>query len=104
MKGPSKTDAKRGTSTPRASGVSPALSAQQPTPPASRIDPALTAFDSLPDSSFVRQRVVQSLFACGRTTIWRRVKAGTLPKPRKFSDRVTAWRVGDLREVLKRAA
>lgn len=80
---------------------------QEPTIPqtaAARIDPALMAFDSLPDSSFVRLPVVRGLFACSPITVWRRVKAGTLPKPVKLSARVTAWRVGDLREVLRKAA
>ncbi len=34
-------------------------------------------------------------------TLWRKVKEGTFPKPVKFSSRVTAWRVGDVREWLK---
>ena len=71
-----------------------------PQPAAARVDPALTAFDVLPDSSFVRLPVVRGLFACSPITVWRRVRAGTLPKPVKLSPRVTAWRVGDLRKAL----
>jgi hypothetical protein len=33
-------------------------------------------------------------------TLWRRVKAGTFPKPVKLSERVTAWRVEDIRQWL----
>jgi predicted DNA-binding transcriptional regulator AlpA len=31
-------------------------------------------------------------------TLWRMVKAGTFPSPVKLSERVTAWRVEDIRE------
>lgn len=61
----------------------------------------LRNFDHLPDSANVRQPVVEALFACSAATIWRRVRKGTLPSPRKLSDRVTAWQVGELRRALK---
>lgn len=61
---------------------------------------ALKNFDSLPDSANVRQPVVEIIFASSSATVWRRVKAGTLPAPRKLSARVTAWNVGELRKTL----
>lgn len=61
---------------------------------------ALRNFDSQPDSGYVRQPVVQGLFACSPATVWRMVKRGTLPAPKKLSERVTAWNVGQLRAVL----
>lgn len=64
------------------------------------IPDALRNFDSLPDSANVRLPVVAVLFACSDVTVWRRVKAGTLPAPRKLGERVTAWNVGELRKVL----
>jgi len=64
------------------------------------IPDALRNFDSLPDSANVRLPVVAALFACAGVTVWRLVKAGTLPAPRKLGARVTAWNVGDLRRVL----
>jgi predicted DNA-binding transcriptional regulator AlpA len=64
------------------------------------IPDALRNFDSLPDSANVRLPVVAALFACAGVTVWRRVKAGTLPAPRKLGSRVTAWNVGDLRRIL----
>lgn len=66
----------------------------------SAIPDALKNFDSLPDSANVRQPVVQALFGCSAATVWRMVKRNTLPAPRKLSDRVTAWNVGQLRAVL----
>ncbi len=56
-------------------------------------------FDSLPDSAHVRLPVVTSLFACSPATVWRMVKRGQL-SPKKLSDRVTAFNVGDLRRLI----
>lgn len=67
------------------------------------IPDALRNFDSLPDSANVRLPVVAALFACADVTVWRRVKAGALPAPRKLGARVTAWNVGELRSVLASA-
>lgn len=64
---------------------------------------ALKNFDSLPDSASVRQPVVEALFACSSTTVWRRVKAGLIPEPKKFGPRHTAWNVGELRAALNGA-
>jgi predicted DNA-binding transcriptional regulator AlpA len=66
------------------------------------IPSALQYFDQLPDSANVRQPIVEALFACSSTTLWRRVKDGRIPRPRKLSDRVTAWQVGELRRALMR--
>jgi predicted DNA-binding transcriptional regulator AlpA len=60
----------------------------------------LEKFDSLPDSAHVRLPVVMELFACSPATVWRMAKRGTL-KPKKLSERVTAFNVGDLRRVLQ---
>lgn len=64
------------------------------------IPTALRNFDALPDSAYVRLPIVVALFACGRTTVWRRVKNSTLPAPRRLSESVTAWNVGQLRKAL----
>lgn len=69
-----------------------------------KVDPALAAFDTLPDSALVRLPVLEGLFACSAATIWRRVRSGTLPSPKKLSPRVTGWQVGQLRAVLRQAA
>jgi predicted DNA-binding transcriptional regulator AlpA len=66
----------------------------------STIPDALKNFDSLPDSANVRQPVVQALYGCSAATVWRMVKRGTLPSPRKLSQRITAWNVGELRKAL----
>lgn len=75
---------------------------QKPDRPTSVSD-ALRNFDELPDSAHVRQPVVEALFACSGSTVWRRVKEQSLPAPRKLSPRVTAWNVADLRRALEDA-
>ena len=69
----------------------------------SAIPDALKNFDSQPDSAYVRQPVVEGLFACSSATVWRMVKRGRLPAPKKLSERVTAWNVGELRRALASA-
>jgi predicted DNA-binding transcriptional regulator AlpA len=61
---------------------------------------ALTKFDSLPDAANVRARVVAGVMGCSQATVWRMAKRGTLPAPRRVSDRVTVWNVGELRQSL----
>jgi predicted DNA-binding transcriptional regulator AlpA len=72
-----------------------------PVPAAASIPPAFANFDHAPDSAFVRLPIVAALFACSPATVWRRVKSGTLPAPRKLSEGVTAWRVAELRKALR---
>jgi predicted DNA-binding transcriptional regulator AlpA len=64
------------------------------------IPEALKNFDSLPDSASVRVNVVALLFGFSTATVWRKAKKCELPPPRKISDRVTVWNVGELREAL----
>lgn len=67
------------------------------------------SFDSLPDNAYVREaQLVRSPLAdrsdnplpFSAPTLWRMVKAGSFPRPVKLSQRVTAWRVGDVRSWL----
>lgn len=61
---------------------------------------ALSKFDSMPDAAHVRVPVVAGLYGCSKMTVWRRVKDGTIPAPKKLSTRITAWNVGELRRAL----
>lgn len=61
---------------------------------------ALANFDVLPDAAHVREPVVKALFGVSHATVWRWVKRGRLPAPRKLSARVSGWNVGDLRKSL----
>ena len=63
----------------------------------------LVRFDDLPDSSFVRlnQLLSTAVIPFSAATAWRRVRAGTFPRPVRVSPQVTAWRVGEIRQWLK---
>jgi prophage regulatory protein len=72
--------------------------------PKAPINPSI--FDALSDSAFIREsQLVQSPqrpdtpapLPFSAPTLWRKVKAGTFPKPIKLSERVTAWQVGAVR-------
>ena len=65
-----------------------------------------SVFDELPDSAFIREsQLVQSPkrpdhpapLPFSAPTLWRKVKAGTFPKPVKLSERVTCWKVSEVR-------
>ena len=66
----------------------------------------LSVFDALADGAFIREsQLVQSPKRPGSPaplpfsapTLWRKVKAGTFPKPVKLGERISAWKVGDVR-------
>ncbi len=62
-----------------------------------------TDFDELPDDALIRLSLLLafSLIPFSTSTLWRRVRANTFPKPMRISPQVTAWRVGDIRVWLK---
>lgn len=64
------------------------------------ISSALHYFTELPDLAHVRLDTVKALYACSSASVWRGVKAGRIPKPRKLSPRTTCWNVGELRQAL----
>lgn len=82
---------------------------KKPTAPSPTAQPATlhpSTFDALPDSAFIREaQLVPSPSRPGAAvplpfsapTLWRKVRAGTFPKPVKLAERVTAWRVGEVR-------
>jgi prophage regulatory protein len=54
----------------------------------------------LPDAGFVRLPKVLDVYPVSRSTWWQGVKDGRFPQPVKISDRITAWRVSDIRRLL----
>ena len=65
-----------------------------------------SVFDALPDSAYVREaHLVPSPkrpdtpvpLPFSAPTLWRKVREGTFCKPYKLSQRVTAWKVGEVR-------
>lgn len=63
----------------------------------------LSNFDHLPDSAYIRLPILKRLYSVSSATIWRGVKNGTIPKPKKLTERTTAWNVGELRQALAAA-
>jgi len=68
------------------------------------------AFDVLPDSAYIRESQLiydpkrpefPAPLPFSAATLWRKVAAGTFPKPVKLSTRVTAWRVAEVRVFLQ---
>lgn len=56
----------------------------------------------LPATGYVRQaQLIPAIFPFSSATLWRKVKAGTFPKPVKLGPRITAWRVEDIREAMR---
>lgn len=66
--------------------------------------PSASTFDKLPDAGYLRQaQLIPDVVPFSSATLWRKCKAGQFPKPVKLSERVSAWRVGDVRAWLARA-
>lgn len=66
--------------------------------------PTVSNFDNLPATGFMRQPQVLEIVPFSSATLWRMVAKSTFPKPVKLSERVTAWRVGDVRQFLETQA
>mgnify|MGYP002402792960 FL=1 len=61
---------------------------------------SLMNFDELPNTANVRLPVMLSLFACSRATLYRLIKRGVIPQPRRLGDRASVWQVGEVRQSL----
>jgi prophage regulatory protein len=56
--------------------------------------------NSLPETGFIRLPVVLQHIPVSKSTWWAGIKTGRFPEPVKLSERVTAWRVEDIRELI----
>jgi prophage regulatory protein len=54
----------------------------------------------IPETGFLRLTQVLSVIPLGKTCWWEGVKSGRFPKPVKLTERCTAWRVEDIRELI----
>ena len=54
----------------------------------------------LPETGFVRLPEVLKVFPVSKSTWWAGVKDGRYPKPVKLGPKITAWRVGDIKELI----
>jgi len=56
----------------------------------------------LPETGYIRQsQLIPKIIPFSSATLWREVKAGSFPVPVNLSQRVTAWRVEDVREWMR---
>jgi len=55
---------------------------------------------TLSKEGFVRLPQILSVIPVSASTWWRGVKSGKYPQPVKLGERTTAWRVGDIRELI----
>ena len=55
----------------------------------------------LPQEGFVRQPVVLKVLGISKSTLWRRIQDGVYPRPVKLSIRTSAWRVKDIRALIR---
>jgi len=53
--------------------------------------------ETLPETGYIRLETLVKFIPFGRSTIWRKSKQGTFPKPVKLSANITAWRAEDVR-------
>jgi predicted DNA-binding transcriptional regulator AlpA len=66
---------------------------------ADRVTGSVRRYDNelvLPQSGFVRQRLLLRFVPFSKSTLWRRVKAGDFPAPVRLSIGVTAWRAEEV--------
>ncbi len=64
------------------------------------IPQSLTKFSDLPDEAFIRLPTLKLLYGISAASCWRNVKKGTIPAPKKTSERCTAWSVKAIRDDL----
>jgi prophage regulatory protein len=54
----------------------------------------------MPETGFLRLTQVLCVIPLGKTCWWEGVKSGRFPKPVKLTERCTAWRVEDIRDLI----
>ena len=55
----------------------------------------------IPETGFVRLSQILGVIPLGKTSWWAGVKSGRFPKPVKLSERCTAWKAEDIRELIR---
>ncbi len=58
----------------------------------------------LPETGFIRLPEVLKIFPVSKSTWWAGVKSGRFPQGVKLGQRVTAWRVEDIRTLIQNPA
>lgn len=60
--------------------------------------------DSLPLTGYVRLPTVLKVYPVSKSTWWAGIKTGKYPSGVKLSERVTAWKVDDIRALIQKGA
>jgi predicted DNA-binding transcriptional regulator AlpA len=56
----------------------------------------------IPETGFVRLPQILEVIPIGKTSWWEGVKSGRFPPSVKLSERCTAWKAEDIRDLIKR--
>jgi prophage regulatory protein len=62
---------------------------------------AKTNQQALPEAGFIRLPQVLGVFPVSKSTWWDGIARGKYPQGVKLSDRITAWRVQDIRKLIE---
>ncbi len=98
---------------PASKPTEPTIKVHAATADTSTSKPTQSVFDQLSDSAYLREsQLVQSPKRPDSTaplpfsapTLWRMVQRGAFPAPHRLSQRVTAWKVGQVREWMQARA
>lgn len=57
--------------------------------------------DILPQTGFVRLPAILAVIPIGKSSWWDGVKRGIYPQPVRIGQRVTAWRVEDIKALIQ---
>ena len=60
----------------------------------------ITEMQNLPSDGLLRVSDVLRFIPVSRSHWWQGVKEGRYPQPMKLSERVTVWRVSDIRQLI----
>lgn len=67
-------------------------------------DSKIQKLENLPNEGLLRISQVLKFVPVSRACWWKKVKEGIFPKPIKLSERVTVWRVSDIRTLIEKEA
>jgi predicted DNA-binding transcriptional regulator AlpA len=56
---------------------------------------------TLPETGYIRLPTVLSVLPMAKSTFYLGIKNNKYPKPTKLSERISAWRVEDIRRLLE---